>query len=575
MITQNIPVEERLENFASVNGAHADYINDFTNDVRFDITLSVSNDVVTSKEDGGPKIDFTVKTYRSDDQTALRELFTTRNTSPNVWDGTRCEKNYVGSAGVGLDFDGDVTLESVRRQLAPFNYILHTSTSHMVAKDGLTKPRFRLYLPYAPGALRYTSQIECKKVYFTLLETIPGIDAAAVGPQQQFFPFTGKDASKFELYVNETGRYFDVDISRVPDDVFGSIREQDWDGTLRPKEELDRIVRYCPFARWMTENIDNSSVRIREPLKFALISNLCWFQGGRELIHEILRRDARPSKYDRDLVDSKIDWVLDNAGPHRYVTIAQKEPANALLWGWESEDNWRGPLAPAGWAKIGRIQNRMPLFTDPKNPDIYLKQDDSIIVDTDGEKFVQKFGTLKEKVKEEGCTVKAVCPFCDEEGASIRANMCHFVYLYCDHCKCSFWEHPDSPGLFTYNGDLLRVEMKSNRFISHEKLKPVNFRNGLEWDFACRVVMNDPKRRFIGDSFTINRIGSADFDCLGYDLNADDNSVVFKFPAIAVEVQDNNLIDRFLDGLFREHTDLFKNWMALNAYTNYFVLLVI
>jgi hypothetical protein len=554
---------------------HIDENNDTTNDHKFDIPLSTSIDVITSKEQGGPKIDFIRKTYSSHDRDALRKLFTTRNTSANMWDGTRNQKNYIGSTGVGLDFDGGISIDAVRKMFAPFNYILYTSTSHLVEKHGVVAPRFRLYLPYAPGPLRFTTAIECKKVYFKLLDAIPEIDQAATGPDQQFFPFTGKDPDKFELYVNETGRYFDVDISDVPDDIFDSGQTQKWDGILRPKEELDRIVKFCPFVRWMIANIDNKKIVIHEPLKFALISNLCRFEGGRELIHDILRRDARPEKYSQWKVDAKITWVLHNAGPHRYSVIAQKDRKLAPMWGWQG-DNWQGPAAPAGWGRVGRIKDRKPLCPSEKGtPDLHLMHDDNIITRIDAKWSVQTFGELKRKVLDDDLHIQAVCPACDFDDAVVRGSATHNVYLHCDKCDCTYYAHPDAPELFAYGGDLLRVEMKAGRFINHEKLKPVNFRNNTEWDYTCRLVMNDPKRRFIGDSFTINRIGSADFESLGYELRGSENAVVFKYPALPVEVQDNSLIDRFIDGMFREHSDFIKNWMALYSFTNYLSLPVI
>jgi hypothetical protein len=525
--------------------------------------LSVSTETITSKEQGGPQTSFYVKKYRSDELETLKQLFTTRNTSPNLWDGTRKEEHYVGSHGAGLDFDGGATIEQVRYQLAQYNYVLHTTTSHLIEKNGVVAPRFRVFLPYAPGAPKFTSPEDCKRVYVKLASTIPGIDTVATGPAQQFFPFAGKDPSKFEFYVNETGEYFDVDISGVP--IKSSTRGHTYFSPeeLNTSEELDRMLKFDQFIPWC---IANASLGLAEPLWHAMISNLCRFESGKELIHEISAKDPEMGRYDFDETDDKIQHALESSGPIGYEEIVRR--------GWPGVAP-AAPLAPAGWAKIGRIQNRKPLFPDSKNPDIYLEHDDSIIVDSNGARSAVLFGSLKQQVKDEGCVISAVCPFCDHDSAKIRANTFHFAYLHCDHCNRSYWEHPDSPELFTYNGDLLRVEMKGNKFISHEKLKSFNFRSGDEWAYACHKVMNDPKRRFIGDSFTINRIGNADFDALGYELNANDNSVAFKFPAIGVEVQDNSLIDKFLDRMFGERSTFVKDWMALYAFTNYVSLPVI
>jgi hypothetical protein len=566
----DILAQDQPENFSPENGEHIDDIIDTINDHRFDLPLSTSVDRIVSKEQGGPKIDFRLKTYRSDDQDALRELFTTQSTSTNIWNGTRCEKNYIGCTGVGLDFDGGISIEAIRKMFAKFNYILYTSTSHMVEKHGVVAPRFRLYLPFAPGPLRFTSPIECKKVYFKLVDAIPEMDSDAVGPARQFFPFTGMDPDKFELFVNATGRYFDVDISDVPDDIFGSGRSQEWDGKLRPKEELDRIVKFCPFVRWMIANIDNPKVRVHEPMKFALISNLCWYEGGRELIHDILRRDARPEKYDSAKVDAKIAWVLHNAGPHRYSVIALKDRKLAPMWGWSGE-NWKGPAAPAGWGKFGRIYDRKGFG---KNEEIRINYDDDLIVQIDGQWTVTDLETIKRSHLPNG-KLATSCPFCDSENAKFQTDMFNAAYFACPDCKKECFEFPLAPNMFTYKNEILRVEQREGLFSSIEVLTKEHFRIDDDYFFVKKLLLNSQDRRFLDDSFQIRRVGSADSDNLGYEINIKENALVHRFPPVPVQVEDNAFVDRFLETMFGQYADFIKDWMALYSYTNYVTLPVV
>ena len=531
----------------------------------FELTLSVSTATVATKEEAKTVTDFTAQAFIAEPGSPeLEQLFKSQLYSTNLWSSGCSNAAYIGMTGVALDFDHGFSIGEAQQAFADYNYILHTSRTHQHSVDGTPgEDRFRVILPFAPSSLYHTSDVDARKVYGKMMELYPQADKSCKNPGRKFFPSTRELNTPFLLDVHVSGKYYSIDISDVAD--LKPCVQCDYlpPTELNTREELNRMLKFDPFIKWCVVQADQG---LPEPLWHAMISNLCRFEGGRELIHEISAKDPVFGRYDFDETEDKIQHALESSGPIGYEEIVKR--------------GWPGvapvaPLAPAGFAKMGSIQNRKPLFPDQKNPDIYLKHDDWILVNETGALSATMFGELKQKVKEEGCAVSAVCPFCDHDGAIVRANTFHFAYLYCDHCKQSYWEHPDSPELFTYNGDLLRVEMKGNKFISHEKLKAINFRTGDEWSYACQKVMNDPNRRFIGDSFTLNRIGSAEFDKLGYDMLPDDNSVVFEFPAIGVDVQDNAFIDRFLDRMFGQYSDFIKDWMALYAFTNYVSLPVI
>ena len=293
----------------------------------FTLPLSVSTKSVHTKEEGKTALQFSRYRLDAQDENALRIIFTTKNYSTNVWNGARLGSNYVGMTGVALDFDGGFTIDDAKAAFVEYNYVLHTSTSHMVEKNGIVAERFRVILPFAPGELRFVTAKECEKVYLKLLGQHPQMDPACTDAGRQFFPFSDEKGAEFLLDIHATGKYFDLDISDVADsEVVVTYEDREWDGQLRPRSELDRILKFCPFVAWMDQHIDNPKTEMHEPLKFLLMSALCWYEGGREEIHRILSRDCRPGKYYPGLVDDKIDRILESYNPQTY--------ARAIRLGW-------------------------------------------------------------------------------------------------------------------------------------------------------------------------------------------------------------------------------------------------
>jgi hypothetical protein len=538
------------------NEACIDDIDDTTNNHKFEFTLSVSTQTVRTKVEGGKITAFKTITTDTEDEDQIREIVSSRNYSTNVWAGSCANQNYIGMTGVILDFDGGLTLEDAREMFYGYRYIMHTSASHQVKEP--KGDRFRVILPFAPGVPRFVTGEECRRVYRKLLGMYPHADAACVDPGRKYFPHTDELGAEFILDINPTGRYFDIDVSDTVIAVEAEFEHREWDGVLQPKAELDRVLKFCPFVRWMDKHIDDPTVHISEPLKYALISNLCWFEGGRDAIHGILRRDVRPEKYDADLIDQKIDRVRE-IGPHKYVTIARLSAVNAVLWGW-SGDNWKGPASPAGWAKFGHTT---------KTGYVQIEWTDDLILRAGEDWTVVDLTTLKEQHLSRHGHVQAICPVCDCDGASAQLDEFNFARIWCERCKHAYYEAPLSPNMFTYKNKLLRVEKRGGRFISIEVLDEPSFRNRKDFLFAQKKLMTDPNRRFLDDSFQIQRIGNADYAELDYEFRMNDNALVFRYPAIPVDVKDNAMIDGFLDTMFGPYANFAKDWMALYSYTNY------
>ncbi|HEY3295393.1 MAG TPA: primase-helicase family protein [bacterium] len=523
----------------------------------FTISLSISKDKIRTKAQGETVTEYIECDLLSSDKEDIQELFTTRNYSTNVWDGPRHGVNYVGMTGVSLDFDSGMTIEEAKAAFADYNYVLHTSTSHQVDKDGFVADRFRVILPFMPNGLRFTTQADCKRVYQKLLTKYPQMDAACTDAGRQFFPFCDDKGAKFELYTNDTGCYFDVDISDMPD-VFvpEAFEEREWDGHLRPRNELERILKFCPFVKWMDHHIGNPKTEMHEPLRFALISNLCWYEGGREEIHRILSRDCRPGKYYPGLVDEKIDRILEAYNPQTYELIVRL--------GWPGPALCK-PLSPSGWGRVG---------TKAAREFVQIDWDDNVIVDLNGAWVVVGLEDLKADLLPVNKKMAAICPVCGAE-AVVKLDTFHFANIWCEQCQKAFYEAALSPGMFTYKNKLLRVERRAGQFISMEVLEEESFRTGDEFKFAKKKLLTDPNRRFLDDGFQIRRIGSADFGKLVYEFRMQENALLFKYPAIPVRIKDNAFINNFLDPMFGQYVDFIKDWMAVFCYTNYQTLPVI
>lgn len=521
----------------------------------FTINLVVSKNEVHSKDQGKTVVEYKPKEFASDKEDELERILRTRNYSTNVWNGSRHSKNYVGMTGVALDIDGGMTIDEAKTRFAQYKYIIHTSSSHQVDKNGIIADRFRVILPFSPEPLRFTTPAECKKVYTKLLYEYPEMDPACTDAGRQFFPFTEDNGASFEFHINESGDYFDIDISDISDEEVASDYEpKDWDGNLRPKAELERILKFCPFVKWMDENIDNPKTEMHEPLRFALVSNLCSYEGGPEEIHRILSRDCRPGKYSVGLIDDKIDRNQQFYNPQTYRTISKL--------GWPGKIPSK-PLSPAGWAKIG---------TKKRNENVFLGWKDNLIVSQDGKWQVTNLIQLKENLSQDS---PAICPVCDSDQAMLKQDIYNFLYIRCPNCAKDYYESALQPGIFTYKNKFLRVEKRAEKFISMEVLESTHFRTRNDFQFAKTKVFNDPNRKFLDNNFQVRRIGNAMYDHLDYELDIENNALVYKFPALLPRINDNAFIDTFLNGLFGQYANFIKNWLAMYCYTNYIKLPVL
>jgi len=198
-----------------------------------------------------------------------------------------------------------------------------------------------------------------------------------------------------------------------------------------------------------------------------------------------------------------------------------------------------------------------------------------LIVNLDGRWQVTNLDSAKTDLLPALVKIGAICPYCDSEHAEIKADVFNFAHLTCPQCQRDYFEYPIAPSMFTYKNELLRVEQRTSEFSSMEVLEAEHFRNADEHRFARKVLLNSRDRKFLDDNFQIRRVGSADFSALDYEFRVSENALLFKYPALPVQVQDNAFVNRFLEDMFGGNAEFLRKWMAMYCYTNYLTLPVL
>ena len=236
----------------------------------FNLQLSISTSVPSDRKAAEKITVFEVKDVAVL-ETTLRELFTTRLYSTNQWVDGKCKNvNFVRMAGLTLDVDMGVSIAEAKELFKEYNCILHTSTSHRVdipSKGGI-QDRFRIILPFAPAdyTLIKTEQL-AKATYATVMKKYPFVDGACADPGRKYFPYlAGPTANKFELYINDVGKYYAIDLNELNTTVKGinnaikpvteefilslnhDITLTDKVTVLKVRDIKQKTICYCPFC---------------------------------------------------------------------------------------------------------------------------------------------------------------------------------------------------------------------------------------------------------------------------------------------------------------------------------------
>ena len=526
----------------------------------FKLTLSISAKEVRSKNAGRYATEFEVKEFDSNDIDDIKDVLTSRNYSTNCWSGTCHADHYLGMTGFALDFDGGMTLEEARTTFSPWLHVSHTSTNHQVEKDGVTADRFRVILPSRPSGLYYATPEESRLAYDQALAMFPAADSQCKDPARKYFPFTG-EADRFECYINTSGEYFTLPEPVLPaNGTFVGYIFSDEGGIDGNQPGLMKMVRNCPII----QRFEADPCWISYSQWLGIASNYACFIGGKERFTMVSKRDT--ARFDQNKIDQLFEDFYQNwHGPQTYQALQQAGISETLPS--------NAPKSPAAWRFVDapdtdnlynpKGENYIPYGSELK---VRLNVDWQI---TDLEELKSTYALR------DGLALDVQCTNCSGLTATITANQLGFVSMDCSGCHWTAHEYPVSPGMFVYMSQIHRVETRSDRFISFEKLKAANFRTFGDWQLAQAYLYNTPKRTFLSDSFQICRIGDAALLKLQYKLEPDNNRIICQFPALPVDIQDNALIDRFLHRLFGHYTNFIKEWLAMYCYTNFQQLPVI
>ena len=150
----------------------------------------------------------------------LKELFTSRLSSTNQWKDGKCKNaNFVRMSGITVDIDKGVTIAEAKEIFKEYNFILHTSTSHKadIPTKGGIQDRFRVILPFAPADYaQINSEDLAEATYAGIMKKYPFVDGACADPARKYFPFLSRPSlALFELFINDVGKYYAVDINEV------------------------------------------------------------------------------------------------------------------------------------------------------------------------------------------------------------------------------------------------------------------------------------------------------------------------------------------------------------------------
>ena len=195
------------------------------------LELSVSKQTVKTKAQGNYVTDYVIRKDIATDTATLTDLFTKQLYSTNQWKDGKCKNsNFIRMTGITIDIDHNLPIADVRKLFEPFNYILHTSTSHkenILTKGGI-QDRYRVILPFDPAAYDTINTPELAyAVYDKIMQQYDFVDKSCREPARKYFPFLNSQfPTFFELYINDTGTYFSVDVDEIEAQIAARTQAQ-------------------------------------------------------------------------------------------------------------------------------------------------------------------------------------------------------------------------------------------------------------------------------------------------------------------------------------------------------------
>ena len=218
----------------------------------------------------------------------------------------------------------------------------------------------------------------------------------------------------------------------------------------------------------------------------------------------------------------------------------------------------------------------------------YLMPDETIYAKLNGSGFEYiEFQKLKEFMEMKDLdNVVTYCNHCDDRNsdspsARLYKDYRGFYLEECSHCKSEHdksnsqesqyqWrEYPVSNAMFSAGKKIYEMKILSPEHIGPNELSKEEWRSKPEADHAVQYLKKN--RYFLVDNFTMNYKSQPGLESHipQYDLNFSNNEINIEYPLTKNVIEDNDYINRYLDGVFGEYSDFIKNWMALYTYTNY------
>ena len=155
--------------------------------------------------------------------------------------------------GLGLDADdGLITIEAAQEQFKDYNYILYTTTSHLVDKPNHygAQHRFRVILPFEPSdELYFSDPDEADAVFAWAKKTFPQFDPGVFARHMKLLPNLNTDPDRFILHVNTDGKWFQVPMDEVQQlakeklaNATGGKSDKDSKGYRYIKHDMDIVL---------------------------------------------------------------------------------------------------------------------------------------------------------------------------------------------------------------------------------------------------------------------------------------------------------------------------------------------
>lgn len=177
------------------------------------------------------------------------------------------------------------------------------------------------------------------------------------------------------------------------------------------------------------------------------------------------------------------------------------------------------------------------------------------------------------------------CPRCndlesDNASAMVYRSDYGSLGIFCHHCsmeaskltgepvKVTYWADPIEPTMFFMDSQPYQVVQKQNT-VFYEKINPEFFFSSQDYKRAIKKLSHTPELRTSSENLTIERISSVLVENTTYEMDiAQDKIRVFR-PAIEANIEDNEYVDKWLDGVFDDYSGFIKDWLALYCYENF------